>query len=255
MSTISRLPKLGDVYYLAPQEGDHAPVEKGDRPYVVLSTGAAGDDVITLAYCSTRPTEATYGAAHVWVDPSTTADRACGFSRPTYVYPSRLGSYQLRDLGRLAGRLVAELPALRRELRFALGLGTGVRTELDLPKGNRRGSIVVLEDDYSEAIGFHAAVIVTEAGYSRHRRQQMVVPLLPDSEFESGKLDVVVGRADELTHISPESQTMVAATSLVTTIFEPEWIARYTNAVVDPETMHAIDEALAVHFGLPATEL
>lgn len=247
------MPKMGEVYYLAPQEGMAISAEKGDRPYVVLSTGANSDEVISLAYCSTRPTEVGFGAAHLLVDPATTPDRSCGFSRPTYIYPSRLGSYLPEDLGQLAGRLVAEFPALRRELRFALGLGTGTCAQIDVPRGSQRGRVVALQPAFAEITGAEKAIIVTEHGYSRYRRQQTIVPLLAADEYERGDLDVLVRDASLLQAAGFARDAVLAATPLVSTVFEAEWIEYHTEGIADSNTMDALDYALVRHFGLPST--
>ncbi len=240
----------GEVYYLPPQEGERLQPEKGDRPFVLLSLGASAAGAVTLAYCSTQSTEALHGAAHVWVDSATITNT--GLRRPTFVYPSRLASYVPEALGRPAGRVGSGLTAwIRRQLQVALGMGTGVCADLDLPRGNRRGRVVLLNDALTAMTGYSRGLVVTEPGYSSRGRQQTIVPLLPADDFEVSPLDVLVRDEPWVETVIPAGQRLIAATSMITTVFEPEWIAGYTIAVVDTATMDAVEAALALHFGLP----
>jgi hypothetical protein len=219
----------------------------------VLLGASAADGVATLAYCSTRDTEARHGAASVLIDPAIRENAGCGISRATYIYPSRLTSYGFPALGRPAGRIVSALPDIRRELVRALGLGTGVCTEKDLPLGNRRGSVIVLPDRFAAMTGYAHAVVVTEPVYSRERRQQMIVPLLDPGEFEESALDVVVRHHPWISRAIPGGQEVLLAPTLVTTIFEPDFLEAYTGAVVDAITMGRIEQALQSHFALAAS--
>jgi hypothetical protein len=155
-------------------------------------------------------------------------------------------------LGPPAGRITTRLPDLRRELAFALGFGTGVCTEKDLPRGNRRGSIIVLTNRFAAMTGYAHAVIVTEPVYSRERRQQTIVPLLSVGEFEEGALDVMVQGKSWISEAVPGEKVVLLAPALVTTVFEPDFIEMYTGAAVDAETMASIEAALRIHFDLPA---
>lgn len=246
------MPRTGEVYYLPPLEGEGGQVEgKGDRPFVLLGESAA-DGVATLAYCSTRETESRHGAASVWIDPAAAGNAGCGFSRPSYVYLSRLTSYVTATLGRPAGRIVSQLPDLRRELGIALGFGTGVCTQKDLPRGNLRGSVILLTKEFAAMTGYPHAVIVTEPVPSRERRQQTIVPLLSPGEFEESAHDVMVRDEPWISEAVPGQRAALLAPALVTTVFEPDFLDVYTGAAVDPVTMERIEAALRLHFDLAA---
>src|SRR5215212_792521 len=78
------MPGPGEVFYLPPEPGDDS--HKGDRPHVLVSLYGSDTEVVTLAYGSTRPTDALRGAEHVLVDPSSAAEQRTGLIYPTYVY-------------------------------------------------------------------------------------------------------------------------------------------------------------------------
>jgi hypothetical protein len=170
------MPQPGEVFYL-PREAREVH-DKGDRPHVLLSLHGDVSEVVTLAYGSTRSTDAAGGGGHVLVDPAATSCRGSGLSHPTYVYTSRLVSYAAGALGPSSGRIIGELPAILSSLTRALGLGSGVTAEANVRSSNRRGRIVELAPDLAEDWDVRYAVVVTEPQYSRTGYQQTVVPLL-----------------------------------------------------------------------------
>jgi hypothetical protein len=119
------MPDAGQVFYIPPETRERP--GKGHRPHLVVSLCTAESDTATFAYGSTRSTDAAHGAAHVLVDPFATGYRGTGLSQPTYFYPSRLVSFGLEDLPEPSGRIIDELPAVRQQLRRALGLARASR--------------------------------------------------------------------------------------------------------------------------------
>lgn len=237
----------GDVYFLPPVDGERLDLLKGDRPHVLLNADADRTGFATLAYASTKETEAVWGAAHLFVDPDREGRRETGLSRPTYVYPSRLISYELGDLPERSGRLIRPLPLLRRTLAAALGLGTGVTKEPNRRGANRRGRIAQLADDASELLGTTTAVVVTEPAYSRTSRYQTLVPILSATEFEPADLDVVV-RNPGWPGSDGTIEDALLAVSLVASVFDPSVISGYRDHVLDSLAMRRLDEALRSHF-------
>jgi hypothetical protein len=237
------MPVPGDVYYLPPELAEGP--TKGDRPHVLLSICGPASETVTLAYGSTKDTDAFHGAAHVRVAPSLRN----GFTRPTYVYPSRLLSLPIDELPPPSGRIVDALPDLRRALLIALGFGAGVTTERNAHGSNRRGRIAVYAPLLAADLGTSLGLIITEPFYSTAALQQITIPLLRALEHEQRSGDVRVRRGDWLTPPS-ERDEMLIATSMVLSVYEREWIVRYTSAVVGEETMAKVEAALGIHFGL-----
>lgn len=167
------------------------------------------------------------------------------------MYPSRLASYVSDALGRPAGRISGELLlAVRSELRLALGLGTGVCTDHEVPQGSRRGCIVTFNREHVRMTGFSHALVVTEPSYSRFRRQQTVIPILPETAFVRGTCDVTLRGKAWIREIDPDEESVIVATPFVATVFDPDAIAWYTDSVLDSATMDAVDQALTLYFGL-----
>ncbi|HEV7589455.1 MAG TPA: hypothetical protein VGO40_15170 [Longimicrobium sp.] len=241
------MPEPGEVFYLPPERGE-AP-GKGDRPHLLLSLCPAESEVATFAYGSTQSTDAYRGAEHVLVDPDATAVRGTGLTRPTYVYTSRLVSYARDSIGVSAGRLIDEMPRVRVSLRRALGLGTGVTGEPNVPGSVRRGRFVELSADLAEDWDARYGLVVTAPGYSRSGFQQTIVPLL-DEDCETRELDVFIADGRWLVGLGPGYHSAILAVPMVSTVYQPEHIRRYLDPVALPGLMLEIEAALIQHFGL-----
>jgi hypothetical protein len=240
----------GEVWYLpreAREEGD----TKGRRHVLLTPCREAGDHA-TLAYASTQPTDARRGGAHVWIDPARTrygATGLTGFNRPTYVYPCRLVNAASEEMDRMVGRLIDEMAEVRSTLADALGLGTGTCDGSGGAEGSWRGRVVRITDALAEETEFLYGVTVTEPGYSRRRRYQLVIPLLNEEEFEADPLDI---RVDDpsLAVLGREWNSALIATRLIQTAFHRREIAAWTGLVVTDAVMSQIDEALRSLFAL-----
>jgi hypothetical protein len=236
--------EAGQVFYLPPDETE--PIGKGDRPHVLVSVRVEAD-VVTLAYGSTSSNDARFGAEHVFLDPSLPGLRGSGLSRPTFVYPSRLLSYPADELGPPAGRVTAALPELRAGLYRALGIGAAVTRDRNVPGTSRRGRLVELTPELAADWEVRYGTIVTAPPYSRVGYQQTIVPVL-DGGCVSGEGDVLLpGGIDAL---GREYEPALLAVPMVTTLYEPQHIARFLDLVVTPETMERIDRELIGLFGL-----
>lgn len=243
------MPGPGQVYYLPPElrEGP----DKGDRPHLVLSLCLPGADTSTFAYGSTKATDALRGAAHVLVDPFPARGGRTGLSRPTYFYPSRLLTFAIEDLPEPAGRVVDELAALRAQLRHALGIGQGVTREGNFRGMNRRGRIAEYAPSIAEELGATHGLVVTEPRYSRAGRQQTTIPLLNAMEYDATPGDVLVqNTAGWQGRFSLQLQPVLVAVPMITSVYEREFIARYTRTIVSEATMCEVESALLLHFGL-----
>jgi hypothetical protein len=241
----------GEVWFLPPEArpgGD----PKGRR-HVLLTACADADDVGIMAYASTQPTEAEYGAAHVLLNPDATGYGRrgfIGFSRPTYVYPSRLIPALAEDFQRMAGRIIDEMPELRLALQHALGLGTGSSTGTGAAAGSWRGRVVSLTVDMEREIGFGQGIIVTEPTYSSMERYQLFVPIDSLAQFDPRDGDVVISSHDLSLALNHPSHGVLIAAPEVQSVFHPTELSGWTGATADEGTMRRIDAALAELFGL-----
>lgn len=237
----------GEVWFLPPElrEGGDS---KGRR-HVLVTCCEDVNDVGIFAYASTRITEARFGAACLFVD-STSRVATTGFTRPSYVYASRLVPTHSEDLLRMTGRLIDEMPRLRRLLREALGFGSNRRESAANLRVNWRGKVVRLTEEAVESIGCVYAIVVTEPGYSSHRRYQMIVPVFASDEFASAPGDLEIVGGEWVAAITSGSGGLLIATRYVQSVFHPLEIEGWTGAVVDDDTMGRIENALIEMFEL-----
>jgi hypothetical protein len=243
------MPDPGQVYFLPPEfrEGPN----KGDRPHLVLSLCSEDSEVATFAYGSTKATDAAHGAAHVLVDPYATAYRGTGLSQPTYFYPSRLLTFAIADLPEPSGRIIDELPLIRQKLKTALGMGQGVTAERSYRGANRRGRIAEYAPWIAEELGTPHCVVITETGYSRASLQQTTIPILNGAEYDTGPGDVVVRRtsSDSFGSGFENAESLILAVPMITSVYERDSLARYSQQVISETTMRQVERALASHFG------
>jgi len=237
----------GEVWLLPPEaraEGDFK-----WRRHVLLTACSEQGDIGIFAYASTSAVEPAFGGASILVDPYANAYRHTGFSAPTYVMPCRLVPAASEDMQRMAGRIIDEMPAIRNELRRALGLGTGTRAA-GAASGSLRGCVVELGDALAAESEFRLGVLVTEGGYSLARRYQLLIPLLDAAEYGTQSDDVVVVEKTWLDEIRPGLKEAILAVRLTQTAFHPLEIARVLPIVVDEATIGEIDRALLRVFSL-----
>jgi hypothetical protein len=241
------MPHPGEVFYLPPDPRE--PASKGARPHVLLSMSNAERELSTLAHGSTSGRDAAYGARHVLIDPRATPFRRMGLSQSTYVYTSRLVSTTPSELGSSAGRIISEMPEIRMSLARALGLGTGVTSEGNVPGSNRRGRLIETTPEVVEDWDVRHALVLTDPDYSRRGYQQTVVPLL-DEGFELGDFDVQASDNGWLKTLKWRYGAGILAVPMVSTLYLPDHIARYLDIVVPTEIMADVERALVAHFGL-----
>ena len=201
-------------------------------------------DIGVFAYASTQPTEARFGAACLLVRPDAGRHASTGFTRPTWVYPSRLVPARSESLLRMTGRLLDEMPQLRLLLHRALGVGTGTAG------AGWRGKVVRLSSSRTATIGYEYAIVVTEGRYSERQRYQIIVPVDDLREFEPGPGDVEVTTGTWFGAIASELPGVLVAVPDVQAVFHPRDIEAWTGAVVDDTTMAKVEAALRELFGL-----
>jgi hypothetical protein len=103
----------------------------------------------------------------VLVDPSGATFAVTGLREATYVYPSRLVTEEILRLGQPIGRVLDEMPAVRRELRLALGIGLGTAHTPGPALGSLRGQLIQLGPTLAEQLTTRYAVVVANPTYAR----------------------------------------------------------------------------------------
>jgi hypothetical protein len=236
----------GEVHFLPPEESPGG--DPKSRRHVLLTDCHTDDVIATVAYCSTRASEAARGAKYHLIDPAKTRYKGTGFDRPTFIYLARLISILGEELvDDPAGRLIDDMVPMRERLGEALGLGTGTGAE-GTALGSLRGQIVTLAPELADGVDTNLALVLTEPQYSRERRYQIIVPMYDVAEFEENDLDVVVSSAPWLLKLGCGYSVGMLAVPLVQTAFHPEDVVDLTGVVVDSVTIHQVDEALKYHF-------
>lgn len=241
----------GEVWFLPPDAREGG--DPKSRRHVLLTTCTDASDVAIFAYASTQGTEAAFGAANVLLDPFATSygsSGRTGFDRPTYIYPSRLVSVAPADLVRFKGRIIDEMAAVRSRLHEALGIRTGTAAGRGAAAGSWRGHVVRFSDAFAREMGCDHGVVVTEPGYSRAQRYQIVVPLLNPEEFETHDTDLVVAGASWVSQVDADLRAAWLAVDMIQTVFHPTEIVRGSGVTVDEGTMAELDACLLDLFGL-----
>jgi hypothetical protein len=238
----------GEVYFLprgAAEGGDTKP-----RRHVLLANCEDGADLAGFAYASTQLTEAAWGAPNALVNPAATKYRRTGFSRPTYVYPSRIVSVDPECLEEPEGKVIDELPLIRTALSEALGLGTGTSNGRGPAAGSWRGRIVRLKPTIAEEVGGMLAVIVSDPEYSKAERYQNVVPILSFDEYEALDSDVEIADTSLLEKVDKSLHRAFLWTRAVFAVFQPTEVEVSSLVTIDEATIAELDESLRLHFEL-----
>jgi hypothetical protein len=95
------------------------------------------------------------------------------------------------------------------------------------------------------------AVILTEPAYSRERRYQIIVPVLPEPRGQPGWYDLAVSERTWFHAFNRPVKSALIPTSLTVSIWHPQAIARETAHVIDDDTLAEIDRRLCDYFSLP----
>lgn len=244
-------PRAGDVFVLPPEARSG-----GDpkwRYHVLLNDCADPDGILTFAYASTQPTEAIWGAANVLVDPARKSYTASGFQYPTYVYPSRLVPALAANVGEPVGRLGDEMPAVREQLRVALGMGTGVASGTGRAARTFRGLVVRFAPPLTEEIGAILGVVATDPDYSLQEREQLVIPILGNDDVTSESiLDVYIEgpAAKAIAGFDHSLGSPYLWTDNVLGVHHRDEIEVVGGLCVDDRTMADLEKALMIRFQL-----
>lgn len=234
--------------YILPAEEDPGGDPK-DRAHLVVSLVDPLSDLITLAYCSTQSLEADLGSPHVMIDPAGPTFAVTGLREATYVYPSRLVTEEILRLGSPIGRVLDEMPAMRRELRSALGIGLGTATTPGSALGSLRGQVIQLGPVLAEQLATRYAVVVANPTYARTQRYLNIIPLFDSDEYEPANVDITCGRGPWADGLALPAMVLFCISAICSCYGrDPNHLDAVLGKVIDDETMQSIDDALMRHF-------
>jgi hypothetical protein len=250
MPPTEKLP--GEVFELPP--GRAEPTDPKDRQYLLLNRVRTGVRQGTVAYCSTRATEARYRIEHILFDPAKTSYRGAGFTEPTFIYLGRLRPVPAHHLTQFRGRLIDDMPAARQALVKALGLRTGTASGTGHARGSNRGRIVEISPSEAERKYTPYGIVVTHPAYSKQQRYMTVVPLFLNVPRPQ-PLDIIIDDEPWLAELEGATRALAAAEE----VYSPFWggvpekqevIGLHPRAVVDEATMTVIEDRLIDYFEL-----
>lgn len=219
------------------------------RPFA-LAANVDDPAPATLVYGSTQRTESGAGAISIAVPPIRDGLNRNGLYSTTHFYPAALALLDAGALPAPAGYLGRSLPTLRTALRTALGIERGSCLGSASPAGSRRGRLVVLARPVAGQLGSSLAVILTEPAYSREKRYQIIVPILPEPRGQPGKYDLSVSERTWFGAFNRPAKSALIPTNLTVSIWHVQAITRETPYVIDDDTLAAVDRRLCDYFSL-----
>ena len=234
--------------YILPAEDDPRGDPK-DRMHLVVSLAYPQNDLITLAYCSTKGFEAGQGADHVVVRRSSATFSITGLSEETYIYPSRLVTEEVLRLGRPIGKVIDEMPAVRQAVRSAVGIGSGTAHTPGRASGSLRGQILLLGSMLREQLQTRYALVTSNPIYARQERYLNIIPLYDADEFEPVPVDIISPSGAWAEGLALPRQLLFCV-SAICSCFMPRatHVEALLGRVIPESLMATVDESLLRHF-------
>lgn len=224
----------------------------GDKPRpFVLATRCGPGVVGTLAYGSTRETEARFGAARIQVDPARAGLNRNGLAARTFFYPGILYRETYTALHEHVGSLGPYLAGFRVALREALGIGRGSCLQPGAPVGSRRGRIVELKSDTATHLRTRFAALLTGPEYSRVENYHVIVPIQPGDGFTAAETVLRVDRHDWFALFPGAIHSVLLPIPAVQSVWYADRVMRETEYVLGDDTLAEIDRRLCAYFSLP----
>jgi hypothetical protein len=160
----------------------------------------------------------------------------------TYVYPA--------ELGEMRGRLTnAEADPVRREVRRAFGIGQGRRGDAGVPAESWRGRIVEFPGEIIQRHHLQFGVVLTCHEHSRHRYDQLVVPLAQSDPAIDDPEQDVVSDDPACAALLGSSGAAVWVVPMVFTVHQKRQPLLATGRVTEGD-LRRIEEVLVSRFGL-----
>jgi hypothetical protein len=185
----------------------------------------------------------------VLIDPAGPTFAVTGLREATYVYPSRLVTEDILRLGRPIGRVLDEMPAVRRELRSALGIGLGTAHTSGAALGSLRGQLIQLGPLLAEQLATRYAIVVANPIYARKQRYLNIVPLFDADEYEPASVDITCDRGPWADGLALPASVLVYVSAICSCYgSDRNHLDAVLGKVIDDESMHSIDDALVRHF-------
>jgi hypothetical protein len=142
------------------------------------------------------------------------------------------------------------MEALREATRKALGIGSGSCLDPSAPAGSRRGRIMVVERELASVLRTRYVAVLTEHHYSRQRRYDVVVPLIPGDGVTAASSVLVEEDHEWLAAFDPPVGRVLVPVQVVQSTWYADDVVRETRHVLDDETLREIDGRLCALFGL-----
>lgn len=237
----------GDVMWLP---SDATWLNRGKSRPFALANRCSPSRRGTLVFGSTQATEKAAGAACAEVMPVPQGINKNGLPAPTCFYPGVLVPVEYDDLPAHSGILGRSMETLREATRRALGIGTGSCLDPDAPVGSRRGRIMVVERDLAAVLRTRYVAALTEHHYSRQRRYDVVVPLIPGDRVTADPSVLVREGREWLSAFDPPIGRVLVPVQVVQSTWYADDIVRETRHALDNETLEEIDRRLCALFGL-----
>jgi hypothetical protein len=114
-------------------------------------------------------------------------------------------------------------------------------------------TVVELIPPFRRYLGTTRAVVLTEPMYSRQRRYQLILPIIPRSPPHVGTHDLLLSR-DVLNALGMHARSGLLPIPLVQSIWHEEDVVRETEHVLDETILNEIDRRLCAYFSLPETD-
>jgi hypothetical protein len=214
----------------------------------VVAAAPAALSGATLAYGSTREAEKSLGAACIEVAPQRLGVNRNGLWIRTHFYPGILLRRDHERLPAPAGSLGRSIDDFKTCLRQALGIGQGSCIAGGVPTGSRRGRIVELQPALSGTMQTRFAVLLAEAGYSRSKNYQIILPIIPGDGKAAAESVLQIRDREWMSVFRRRPLSVLLPIPIVQSVWYTTDILRETAFVMDDATLREIDRRLCDYF-------
>jgi hypothetical protein len=241
----------GSVHKLPVRHGP--PLRDSDSHYHILLTDCPGPGSNgTLVYGTSSVAEQREGAVCCPVEARRTGVRRNGLRWSTCFYPGVLvrEAHSVLQTTR-TGFDAAALAAVRRLLPAALGSSShaaaGHKSEI---AASWRGLVVSMQPWFAEFFRTRHAVVLTEPRYSRKRHFQVVVPLIPGDNTETGATVLRVVNQPWIRVLGQDVGTALLPVPFVHSVKHDEAVEHATGFRLDPRSLALLERMVCRFLGV-----